>query len=124
VVSTNYELLQNIRSLNENIKIGLIIEAYIGDYSNLDIDVYVISAPIVGTQNFIRNVKARNKKIFVYPTFKMWSLNPLANATKFIDYGVDNLIVSDVNKTKSILEKMNNRSTLKKINSKIKSYFS
>jgi hypothetical protein len=54
----------------------------------------------------------------------MWSLNPLANATKFIDYGVDNLIVSDVTKTKSILEKMNNRSTLKKINSKIKSYFS
>jgi hypothetical protein len=53
----------------------------------------------------------------------MWSLNPLANATKFIDYGVDNLIVSDVNKTKELLESMQNRSKLEKINNKIETYF-
>ena len=105
-------------------KIGLIIGNLIGAYSNMDVDVYVISAPIVGTQSFMKNAQDKDKEIFVYPELNLWSINPLEDASKFIDYGVDNLIVDNPVKTKELIDKMNKRTTLEKINAKMSRYFS
>lgn len=123
VISSNYESLIKVRTKDPSIKIGLLIGSMIGDYSELDVDLYVISAPIVATKSFMKNVRKKDKEVFVYPELNLWSLNPLENGGKFIDYGVDNLIVDDPVIIRKLIDEMNSRTMIQKINAKFKRYF-
>lgn len=105
ITSTDYRVLQKVRKLNTNIRVGYIIYAAIGDLFSLDVDFYSIEASLVN-QRLLKEAQLRGKEIHV------WTVNDEVEMEKFIKMGVDNIITDYPRELK---EEINERKGMNRI---------
>jgi glycerophosphoryl diester phosphodiesterase len=109
ITSNDYTALKEVRKLNPNLTIGMIIAAYIGDYSQLDIDFYSVYPEWVITKRFIWDAQDDNREVHI------WTFSPEADVSRYVDLGVDNIIHDDPVKVRELLVEKQNRSKIEKI---------
>ncbi|MFA1821621.1 glycerophosphoryl diester phosphodiesterase membrane domain-containing protein [Virgibacillus oceani] len=97
VQSFNYDLLQEVRAKNEEIKIGQVLFLAMGNLSNLDIDFYTIRQNML-TSRFIENAHQLNREVWV------WTVNSERNVHEVLKYNIDGIITDYPERVQQILE--------------------
>lgn len=97
VQSFNYDLLQEIRNKNEEIKIGQILFLSMGNLANLDVDFYTIRENML-TERFIENAHQLNREVWV------WTVNIERNIHEVLTYNIDGIITGYPERVQHILE--------------------
>lgn len=87
VQAFNYDILQEIRALNEDIRIGQILFLSAGNLSSLDVDFYTIRQTML-SDRFIEQAKAQNREVWV------WTVNIERNMREVLKYDIDGIITS------------------------------
>lgn len=88
ISSLNHACLPELRRLNPELKIGAIVAVSLGEIGDLDVDFLSVDKKHVR----FRDVKAlhrRGRELCV------WTVNDPADMTKFIEFGVDNILTDD-----------------------------
>ena len=109
ISSLDYNALKEVRTLNHDLRIGMIIAAVIGDYSKLDVDFYSVEPNLVLTKKFMRDAHDDNKEVHI------WTLNPKADVSGYVDLGVDNIINDYPVMVQELLNEKQNRSEIEKL---------
>ena len=109
ITSLDYNALKEVRRLNQDLKIGMIITYLIGEYSKLDVDFYSVEPHLVLTKKFMRDAHDDNKEVHI------WTLNPKADVSQYVDLGVDNIINDDPVRVRELLNEKQNRSKIEKV---------
>jgi glycerophosphoryl diester phosphodiesterase len=109
ITSLDYNALKEVRALNPDLRIGMIIAAVIGDYSKLDVDFYSVEPNLVLTKKFMRDAHDDNKEVHI------WTLNPKADVSEYLDLGVDNIINDYPVMVHELLNEKQNRSEIEKL---------
>ena len=110
--SFDYNALQEVRALNPDLQIGMIITYVIGDYAKLDVDFYSVEPNLVLTKKFVRDAHDDNKEVHI------WTLSPKADVSGYVDLGVDNIINDDPVMIRELLHEKQNRSKIEKLTTK------
>nr|QNO56013.1 hypothetical protein PFDBEHGB_00004 [Methanosarcinales archaeon ANME-1 ERB7] len=109
ITSLDYNALEEVRRLNQDLKIGMIITYLIGEYSKLDVDFYSVEPHLVLTKKFMLDAHADNKDVYI------WSLSPREDVSQYVDLGVDNIINDDPVRVRELLNEKRNRSKIEKV---------
>ncbi len=109
ITSFDYNALKEVRTLNPDLKTGRIIGYVIGDYSKLDVDFYSVEPNLVLTKKFMRDAHDVNKEVHI------WTLNPKADVSGYVDLGVDNIINDYPVMIQELLNEKQNRSEIEKL---------
>jgi len=109
ITSLDYNALKEVRALNPDLRIGMIIGYVIGDYSKLDVDFYSVEPNLVLTKKFMRDAHDDNKEVHI------WTLNPKADVSQSVDLGVDNIINDYPVMVQELLNEKQNRSEIEKV---------
>ncbi|MGB7000560.1 MAG: glycerophosphodiester phosphodiesterase [Halobacteriota archaeon] len=109
ITSLDYNALKEVRALNPDLRIGMIIGYVIGDYSKLDADFYSVEPNLVLTKKFMRDAHADNKEVHI------WTLRPKADVSGYVDLGVDNIINDYPVMVQELLNEKQNRSEIEKL---------
>ena len=109
ITSLDYNALKEVRRLNPDLKIGMIITYLIGEYSKLDVDFYSVEPHLVLTKKFMLDAHADNKDVHI------WSLSPRDDVSQYVDLGVDNIINDDPVRVRELLNEKQNRSKIEKV---------
>jgi glycerophosphoryl diester phosphodiesterase len=109
ITSLDYNALKEVRRLNPDLKIGMIITYLIGEYSKLDVDFYSVEPNLVITKNFMLDAHADNKEVHI------WSIRPKEDVSQYVDLGVDNIINDDPVRVRELLNEKQNRSKIEKV---------
>ena len=112
ISSLDYNALKEVRTLNHDLRIGMIIAAVIGDYSKSDVDFYSVEPNLVLTKKFMRDAHDDNKEVHI------WTLNPTADVSQSVDLGVDNIINDYPVMVQELLNEKQNRSEIEKLSTK------
>jgi len=110
--SLEYNALQEVRALNPDLPIGMIITYVIGDYAELDVEFYSVEPNLVLTKKFMRDAHDDNKEVHI------WTLSPKADVSGYVDLGVDNIINDDPVMIRELLNEKQNRSEIEKLTTK------
>ncbi len=109
ITSLDYNALKEVRRLNQDLKIGMIITYLIGEYSKLDVDFYSVEPHLVLTKKFMLDAHADIKDVYI------WSLSPREDVSQYVDLGVDNIINNDPVRVRELLNEKQNRSKIEKV---------
>ena len=109
ITSKDYNALEEVRRLNPDLKIGMIITYLIGEYSKLAVDFYSVEPHLVLTKKFMLDAHADNKDVHI------WSLSPREDVSQYVDLGVDNIINDDPVRVRELLNEKQNRSKIEKV---------
>nr|CBH39068.1 hypothetical membrane protein, glycerophosphoryl diester phosphodiesterase family [uncultured archaeon] len=109
ITSLDYNALKEVRRLNQDLKIGMIITYLIGEYSKLDVDFYSAEPHLILTKKFMLDAHADNKDVHI------WSLSPREDVSQYVDLGVDNIINDDPVRVRELLNEKQNRSKIEKV---------
>ena len=109
ITSLDYNALKEVRTLNPDLRIGMIIGYVIGDYSKLDVDFYSVEPNLVLTKKFMRDAHDDNKEVHI------WTLRPKADVSQSVDLGVDNIINDYPVMVQELLNEKQNRSEIEKL---------
>ena len=109
ITSNNYPILQRIRALDPELRIGSIIAARLGRVETLDVDFYSVQ-PKIATVAFVRNAHADGRDVHV------WTVNEKAQMERLLDNGVDVLITDWPKRAFEVLE---SRSDLDELNAAV-----
>ena len=109
ITSLDYNALKEVRTLNHDLRLGMIIGYVIGDYSKLDVDFYSVEPNLVLTKKFMRDAHDVNKEVHI------WTLNPKADVSGYVDLGVDNIINDYPVMVQELLNEKQNRSKIEKL---------
>ena len=109
ITSLDYNALKEVRRLNPDLKIGMIITYLLGEYSKLDVDFYSVEPHLVLTKKFMLDAHADNKDVHI------WSLSPREDVSQYVDLGVDNIINDDPVRVRELLNEKQNRSKIEKV---------
>jgi glycerophosphoryl diester phosphodiesterase len=109
ITSLDYNALKEVRRLNQDLKIGMIITYLIGEYSKLDVDFYSVEPFLVITKKFMLDAHADNKDVHI------WSLSPGDDVSQYVDLGVDNIINDDPVRVRELLNEKQKRSKIEKV---------
>lgn len=85
IQSFNYKLLQEVRSLNEDIRIGQILYIAAGDLSSLDVDFYTIRQSML-SNSFVKKAHKDDREVWV------WTVNSESNIKEVLKYKIDGII--------------------------------
>ncbi|MHC4223871.1 MAG: glycerophosphodiester phosphodiesterase family protein [Planctomycetota bacterium] len=85
IQSTDYQILQEVRTLDPDLTIGIIVAASVGRLGRLDVDFYSVQ-PKYASVGFIRKAHESGRDVYV------WTVNKESAMTRFIDRGIDTLI--------------------------------
>ena len=110
--SLDYGALQEVRALNPDLPIGMIITYVIGDYAKLDVEFYSVEPNLVLTKKFMRDAHDDNKEVHI------WTFSPKADVSGYVDLGVDNIINDDPVMIRELLHEKQNRSEIEKLTTK------
>lgn len=89
VTSSDYMILKQVKSLNEDIRTGYVISAAYGGYYNMsDVDIISINQNLVN-KSVIDAIHNNGKEIYV------WTVNNPSRMKSLADMGVDNIITDD-----------------------------
>lgn len=109
ITSLDYNALKEVKRLNPDLKIGMIITYLIGEYSKLDVDFYSVEPRLVITKKFMLDAHADNKDVYI------WSLSPREDVSQYVDLSVDNIINDDPVRVRELLNEKQNRSKIEKV---------
>ena len=85
ITSNDYPILMEVRRLDPDLRIGMLVAAAVGDMSKLDVDFYSVQ-PMYATVSFIKRARAEGREVHV------WTVNGKSDMARLVDRGVDNLI--------------------------------
>ncbi|MCZ6787341.1 MAG: glycerophosphodiester phosphodiesterase [Planctomycetota bacterium] len=97
IQSLDYPVLQEVRALDPDLYIGMIVSAKIGRVGKLDVDFYSVHSKHA-TVAFIREAHESGRDVYV------WTVNEPAAMRRFIDRGVDSIITDHPRPMVAILE--------------------
>jgi glycerophosphoryl diester phosphodiesterase len=97
VQSFDYDVLQEVRAKNEEIKIGQVLFLSMGNLANLDIDFYTIRENML-TERFIENAHQLNREVWV------WTVNIERNVHEVLKYNIDGIITDYPARVQQVLE--------------------
>jgi glycerophosphoryl diester phosphodiesterase len=97
VQSSDYGILQEVRALDSDLPIGVIVAASVGRLGRLDVDFYSVQ-PEYATVAFIRKAHESGRDVYV------WTINNEQLMTRFIDRGIDTLITDRPRRALGILD--------------------
>ncbi|MGB3459245.1 MAG: glycerophosphodiester phosphodiesterase family protein [Halobacteriota archaeon] len=109
ITSLDYNALKEVRRLNQDLKIGMIITYLIGEYSKSDVDFYSVEPHLVLTKKFMLDAHADIKDVYI------WSLSPREDVSQYVDLGVVNIINNDPVMVRELLTEKQNRSKIEKV---------
>ena len=109
ITSNDYPILQRIRALDPDLRIGSIIAAKVGRVETLDVDFYSVQ-PKIATVAFVREAHAIGRDVHV------WTVNEKAKMEEMLNNGVDVLITDW---PKRALEVLESRSDLDELNASV-----
>lgn len=101
VTSFNYDVLQEIESINPRVKTGYIMYLIKGDLNKLNVDFISIEETIT-TKKIIDSAHTLGMEVHV------WTINDKDNIEKFINLGVDNIITDQVELSFQVLRNFKN----------------
>lgn len=96
IQSFDYQVLQEIRKKNADIKIGQILFLAAGDLSNLDVDFYTIRQSML-TERFVKRAKEQNREVWV------WTVNSERNMKEVLKYRIDGIITDYPERARGII---------------------
>ncbi|MGQ4648309.1 glycerophosphodiester phosphodiesterase family protein [Lyngbya aestuarii] len=99
ITSFNYEILAQIKALNQQIATGLIIAKSVGKLAELNIDFYSIHKRLA-TADFIKTAHDQNRDVHV------WTVNKIKDMKKLLNLQVDNIITNRPETLKLLLQKL------------------
>jgi glycerophosphoryl diester phosphodiesterase len=102
VTSLNYESLIKVLEVDQTILTGYIMFAYLGDYIDMDIDIYSVEESKV-TRELVEEVHKRSKKIHV------WTVNDEDSMKELIELNVDNIITDNPVLLKEVITSIKNK---------------
>ncbi|WP_157184250.1 glycerophosphoryl diester phosphodiesterase membrane domain-containing protein [Evansella cellulosilytica] len=85
VQSFDYDVLQEVRQRNSDIKIGQILYLSAGNLSSLDVDFYTIRQTML-SERFIENARRLDREVWV------WTVNLERNMREVLKYDIDGII--------------------------------
>ncbi len=97
ITSNNYEVLKQVRRLDPNLRLGIIVATSIGRLHELDVDFYSVSSA-QATVSFIRQAHNRGRGVHV------WTVNDPRMIRLIIDRGADNIITDYPSRVIRILD--------------------
>ncbi|MBU5591143.1 glycerophosphodiester phosphodiesterase [Clostridium sp. MSJ-4] len=100
IQSLDYEILQEVRNINKDIKLGYIMYLAVGDLSNLDVNFYSIEQSLLN-EKFVNNAHKLNRQVWV------WTVNTDEDIKEALTFGVDGLITDNPEDAKDILSGKN-----------------
>lgn len=89
VSSNNFNVLQEMKRINPNIKVGYIVIAAVGDFEKLNVDFFCLEESLVNTKT-VYALHALGKEVYVF------TINDRESAEKMMYLGVDNIITDNV----------------------------
>ena len=99
ITSSHYEVLENIKNYNSEIKTGYVKSLLYGDVSSFTAaDIFSIEATSI-TKSLVNQIHAEGRQIYA------WTVNTKENIEKAIDLRVDNIITDDVTLAKETIYK-------------------
>ena len=87
ITCLNYEVLQNIKKLDNSIKVGYLVAMGEGEFYNLDVDFFGLETSLVN-ENIINLIHNKGKKVVA------WTVNKQDDMQYMINLGVDNIITN------------------------------
>lgn len=97
LTSQNYEVLENIKNIDSNIKTVYVMSFAFGDILKLDkADHYSVEASSI-TKKMVSDVHNSGKQIYA------WTVNSEESITKMIELNVDNIITDDISLGKKLV---------------------
>lgn len=96
VQAFEYNLLQEVRNRNSNIKIGQILYLSAGNLARLDVDFYTIRQTML-SERFIKNARKQNREVWV------WTVNIERNMREVLKYDIDGIITDYPEKVQSMI---------------------
>ncbi|OEF97374.1 glycerophosphoryl diester phosphodiesterase membrane domain-containing protein [Desulfuribacillus alkaliarsenatis] len=97
VQSFQYEVLQHVRSLNQDIIVGQIMFFAIGNLSALDVDYYAIEQSMLSNQ-FVKNARRDGRDIWV------WTVNHEQDIKEVLRYDIDGIITDYPERVRALIE--------------------
>ncbi|PIB61844.1 glycerophosphodiester phosphodiesterase family protein, partial [Pseudomonas sp. 2995-3] len=85
VQAFNYDVLQEVRKVNPDIRIGQILYLAAGNLSAIDVDFYTIRQTML-SDRFIEKAKEQNREVWV------WTVNLERNIREVLKYDIDGII--------------------------------
>lgn len=106
VTAFDYDILKEIKSLNENIKTGYILSVAYGDYFGMkDIDFFSISYAFVST-DMVTRAHEHDKEVYA------WTVNSEKSIKRMLECGVDGIITDNPVLAREIIYAENTSATL------------
>ncbi|TCT14989.1 glycerophosphoryl diester phosphodiesterase [Natranaerovirga pectinivora] len=96
IQSFNYPVLQEIRKINPDIKIGQLMYAVTGNLATLDVDFYSIEQNMLSNR-IINNARRIDREIWV------WTVNNESNMKRVLKYDIDVIITGYPEMVQSII---------------------
>lgn len=87
VQAFEYDVLQEVRKLNPDIKIGLILFLSAGNLAQLDLDFYTVRQTML-SERFVENARRLDREVWV------WTVNIERNMREVMKYDIDGIITS------------------------------
>lgn len=88
ISSLNHACLPEIRRLNPGLRIGAIVAVSLGEIGDLDVDFLSVDKKHVARRDVLAHHR-RGREVCV------WTVNDPADMTRYIEYGVDNILTDD-----------------------------
>lgn len=102
IQSSEYKVLQDIRNIDPNIKIGYIAYIVAGDIYSLDVDFYSIEQSIL-SKNAIKKIRSMGKDIWV------WTVNDSVDIFSSLRKDIDGIITDKIIEVKDQINEMKSR---------------
>lgn len=97
VSSSHYELLENVKKINKDIKTVYVMSLAYGNIQDLEsVDIFSIEATNI-TKSLVNKIHNNGKEIYA------WTINNEDSIRSMIDLGVDNIITDNVTLAKNIV---------------------
>lgn len=101
ITSLNYDILQETKNLTNNISVGYILMAGVGDLTKLNVDFLSVEKSVLKSK-LVYAMHALNKEVHV------WTINDIDEIEEVISLGADNIITDDVELVEEIKESIKN----------------
>jgi len=96
IQSFEYSILEEVRRINKDIKIGQIMYFALGNLSTIDVDFYAIETRILSS-NFIKNARKLDREVWV------WTVNEKEIIKEVLKYDIDGIITDYVERVQEII---------------------
>ena len=95
ITSLDAAVLQQVRTLDPDLPLGIILTAFVGNVHQMDVDFYSVNS-LVATNDFIRNARRHDRDVHV------WTINEPDKIRRILDRFPDNIITDYPSRVREI----------------------